>query len=316
MGVKHEEKIMGRFYFVYNEKRIWIDGLLRLQLDSCIYNLKLNKAGDWDIMLLITGDRMVRTGKSTLGQLVGAYFSYRLGIPYTINDVYFDSKDMLKDAMKKPKYSVNHYDEARRGLATSKRMSQVQNDLLDYYAECGQLNQINIIILPDFFTLNEEIAVARSEFLLNVYRGEQKLLKDIYDEGEKIPITKWDRGYFSFFNRTAKSILFDRYRTTHQKNYFGCQSDFNGEFEDFEVLPKDEYTAKKLAALGKYQEMKKVSLKQERFRDQRDKLIQMLASLDVKDDTIAEKLGTTRENIGQIRRDGIELIENALEIEV
>lgn len=310
---------MGRFYFEWNGKKIWIDNLLRLQFDSCIYNMKINPTGDWDIMIIITGDRMVRTGKSTLAQLVAAYFSWRLGIPYTIKDVYFDSKEMLKDAMIKGKYCINHYDEARRGLATAKRMSVVQNDLLDYYAECGQLNQINIIILPDFFTLNEEIAVARSELLLNVYRGEEKILKDIYNEGVKIPITRWTRGHFSFFNRTGKSILFDRYRTTHQKNYFGCRADFNGDFADFEILNKEEYTQKKIDALQKYQQQpteEKITARGKKWKEQRDELIRMLKELKVTEEKIATRIGVSHQNINLVTNIPEKLMENALEIEV
>ena len=46
----------------------------------------------------------------------------------------------------------------------------MQQDLLDFFAECGQLNQVFVIVAPDFFKLSEEIAVARSEYLINVYR--------------------------------------------------------------------------------------------------------------------------------------------------
>lgn len=248
---------MGRFYFKWDKKKVWIDNLLRMQLDSCIYNMKINKQGDWDIMILVSGNRMVRTGKSTLAKLVAAYFSYRLSVPYGIDNIHFDSKLMLDFAIKENvRYGINHYDEARRGLASNKSMGDVQKDLLDYYAECGQLNQINIIVLPDFFKLNEEIAVARSEFLLNVYREETNKMKDLYKEG-KLPIVEWGRGSFSFFNRSSKAYLYDRFLTTRKKDYFATRSVFNGYFEDFDIVSKEKYNEKKMNELLAYQSKKK-----------------------------------------------------------
>lgn len=264
---------MARFKFTYNGKEIWIDNYLRYQLDSCIYNLKFNAKGDWDIMIIITGDRMVRTGKSTFAQLIGAYFSYRLGIPYNINDIFFDSDYMIDKAMKKGKFGINHYDEARRGLATSKRFKKVQEDILDYYTECGQLNQINLIILPDFFSLNEDIAVARSELLINVYRGVKKKFVDLYNEGEKIPITEWDRGFFSFFSRAKKAKLYDCFLKTRQKNYFATKADFNGNFEDFGIIEPEQYREYKFNELKKYQKVKKVNRQLERWKHERDILM-------------------------------------------
>lgn len=310
---------MVRFYFEYNGKKLWIDNLLRFQLDSCIFNIKISKTGDWDIMIIITGDRMVRTGKSTLAQLIGAYFSYRLGVPYTIKDLYFDSKKMVCEAINKPKFSINHYDEAKRALSVTKRMKDVQGDLIDYYAESGQLNQINLIILPDFFDLKEEIAVARSEFLLNVYRGEEKIMKDIYQEGQKIPIVKWSRGFFSFFNRTGKAILYDRYRSNHAKNYFSTPANFNGAFEDFDIIPKVDYAAAKLEALKDYQNKEKekhISLRDEKYKTQRNQLILMASKLGASDDQIAKYLGSTMHSIRNLRYDIIKEQEIPMECEV
>ena len=292
---------MGRFYFNWDGRELWIDNLLRYALDSCVYNIKLNADGDWDIMIIITGNRMVRTGKSTIAQLIGAYFSFRLGIPYTIKDVYFDSNKMVKEALLKGKYAINHYDEARRALSTSKRMQEIQTDLIDYYNESGQLNQINLIILPDFFDLKEEIAVARSEILINVYREETNIEKEIFDGEGKQPVVKWNRGSFSFFNRNTKARLYDKYRTTHNKNYSCVPANFNSNFEEFFVLPKEEYRNAKLEALKDYEENKKVSAKEKRFKIQRDKLIGYLGAIGKKDEEIGELLDMERTQINKIR---------------
>ena len=80
----------------------------------------------------------------------------------------------MKAAQTKEKYHPNIYDEARESLASTKHMKKLQEDIIDFFNECGQLNQIFIVVLPDFFSLKEEIAVGRSEILINVYRDEVK----------------------------------------------------------------------------------------------------------------------------------------------
>lgn len=264
---------MARFYIdLPNGKKIWLDGLLKTALDSVIYNIKHNKSGDWDCMIIISGDRMVGTGKSTLAALIGTYLAYRLEVNYSIKDIYFNSDELIDEAIKKPKFSIDHYDEARRGLVSTKRMQKVQEDLLDYFAECRQLNHVMILVLPDYFTLNEEIAVARSEFLINVYRGEKKKSVDLYNEGSQIPIVEWDRGYFSLFNRIRKAILYDKYKNTRKKNYFAVKANFNSYFDDFGLLGK-EYEEKKLQALQQHRKKNKETLKPHKADVIRNKII-------------------------------------------
>jgi len=45
---------------------------------------------------------------------------------------------------------------------------------LIFLIECGQLNQIFVLVLPDFFGLKEDIAVARSEFLFKMFIGQKR----------------------------------------------------------------------------------------------------------------------------------------------
>lgn len=303
------------YNFKWNGRDLRINDSLRRALDSAIYNIKYNPQGKWDIMILVSGDRRTGTGKSTMTQLMAAYCSSRTGVPYTINDIYFDSKQMLDEAIKKPDNSINHYDEARRGLATSKRMSRIQEDLLDYYAECRQLHHINFIVLPDFFKLNEEIAVARSEFLVNVVRERKEIMSDLVT-GTKEPTTKWTRGTFHFYRWESKKILFDIYTNTRKKDYWAFSPDFHGNFEDLEIINKEEYEGVKRKALEKYQQEKKGSVKELRFKTQRDQLIDFAVSLGAKNKEIAEFLEVSERNISLIRRTTMENDGNELENEV
>lgn len=208
--------------FRFNGQEYYINHLLAAQLDTLIYNI--NK--DWDFVIVISGDRMVRVGKSILAQTVGGYLSYRLveclkwgKEHWDLSNVYFDSKEMTRDAMKRPKYSISIYDEGREGLSNARAYDEWQKDLLDYFAECGQLNHIFIIVLDDFFGLPEQISVGRAECLLNVYREEKAIMTDLYKEGKKIPIVKYVRGQVQYFNRREKQLLYDISKAKRRKSY-------------------------------------------------------------------------------------------------
>jgi len=241
--------------FTWKDKEWYIDETLAHQLNSIVYNVK----SDWDFVILISGDRTVRIGKSIFAQIVGAYISYastRMKRPssYTINDIYFDNKVMMDDSQKKPPYSVNHYDEGREGLAASKSMKSFQQDLMDFFAECGQLNHIFIIVCPDFFELKENMAVGRSEYLINVYRKELNVMRDIFNDGIKRPIVKLQRGYFEFFNRKKKQLLFDISKSTRRKSYSLVSPNFRGRFTNQYTVGEEEYKQKKKDSLARFKE--------------------------------------------------------------
>lgn len=243
--------------FTYKGKEYFIDGYLAMQLDTLIYNVKK----DYDFVILITGDRTVRVGKSVLAMTICAYLSMKMNSikmenRYEIKDIYFDNKDMMAEAFKKPKYHINHYDEGREGLAANKAMKSMQQDLLDFFAECGQLNHIFVIVAPDFFKLSEEIAVARSEFLINVYRKETPKMIDLYKTGKKIPVVSLDRGRFEFFSRKRKQTLYDKATSTRRKSYGLVKADFTGSFSNQYPLGEEEYREAKKEALSRFTEKK------------------------------------------------------------
>lgn len=278
-------------YTVDKINTLYLDGLLATQLDTVTYNLPK----DWDIVILISGDRMVRVGKSKLASDIACYLSLRLRTLklnksiYGLNDIYFDSDSMIEGAIKKPKYSVNHYDEGREGLAAVRAMTKVQKDLVDFFNECGQLNQIFIIVLPDFFGLNEEMAVGRSEFLINVYRTDVKKELDLYKEGKKIPVVDWERGRFEFFNRYRKQTLYDRYKTTKKKSYRLVKSNFYGRFTKKWAIPYDEYNKKKREALKEHK-VKREQSKSAKIDIIRNKIIMKYKSEGCTDAETSERL--------------------------
>lgn len=288
----------------YNNTSFEVNHILARQLDSLIYNIR----NDWDFVILITGDRRVRVGKSVLGIQVCSYLAKRMqdaGIntTYSLDDVYFDSQKMLHEAINKPKYSINHYDEGREGLAASKYMQQFQRDLLDFYAECGQLNQIFVIVLPDYFELKEEIAVARSEMLLNVYVKESIRQVNVFGSGPQ-EVYKIERGFFEFFDRKKKSYLHDMAKSRKQKNYNLVKPNFTGTFSNIYPLDEDKYKAMKRDSLVRFAERKEAESKQKPNME-RNKWIAAMAKEGIDSTKISNILSNAEiDNLsrGQVRR--------------
>ncbi len=238
------------------------DNYLLPQLDSLVYNVK----NDWDFLILITGDRMVRTGKSVLAMNICSYLSKRLNTPYTFDNMFFDSKTMIKNSFKMPKSSIIHYDEGAETLRKGMGYSYFQYRLIDYLNEVGQMNHIFVIVLPDYFDLIEPIAVARSEFLINVYRTEQKKMIDLYKEGEEIPVVEFGRGYFTFFNRQRKQQLYDMSISSRKKLYTLTKANFHGSFSNYYPLNEAEYRKKKMNMFKRFEKRKETD-KGTEFRD-------------------------------------------------
>jgi len=296
--------------FMWKEKEWYINDFLSTQLDTITYNIKK----DWDFVILITGDRMVRVGKSIIAMTVCAYLAYRFAQlhtsrdkgysaplnkdAYNMSNLFFDNKDMVEASFKKEKYSVIHYDEGREGLAANKAMQQVQKDLVDFFTECGQMNHCFVIVAPDFFDLKEMMAVSRSEILINVYRKSENKMMDIYKEGVKKPVTVFSRGHFEFFSKKKKAQLYDNFRTTRRKWYGAVKCDFLGDFTDQYPLGEEEYKAKKREALARFQdrhkEEKPLSNKVVKVIQQRSELVNWLKDeYNIPIAKISKRLGLT-----------------------
>lgn len=277
----------------------WLAGVL----DSIAYNLEK----DWDFVILVTGDRMVRTGKSVLAMLICAYLHYMFKLlklndnAYGISDIYFDNKEMMKKVLNKPKFSINHYDEGREGLAASKAMKEIQHDLLDFFAECGQLNHVFVIVCPDFFELKEDIAVARSELLLNVYRTENKAERN-FPDGTRRPVVIFERGNFECYNRNTKAALYDIAKTTRRKSYHHVKCNFYDNFGNQYPIDETEYRRLKREALLRFKEKHEEAAKEQRNTRVYASIVRAKET-GMKSREIAEIFGYNERTIRQILHD-------------
>lgn len=259
--------------FPFNGQEFFINNMLAGQLNTLIYNIK----NDWDFIILITGDRMVRIGKSVLGHTVAAYITYginrylKLENTFELKDLYWKSKNLMVEGLKRPKHSVLVYEEAREALSNTKMFSQIQNDLIDFFAECGQLNHIIIVIMDDFFALPEAVAVGRSEVLINVYREDQKMMVDMFNDGIKVPVVRFKRGQFDLYNRYEKQKLYDMAKRMRTKHYGLVRPGLPPmNFTNQYVLDETEYRRIKkeyLISRGKDRDLEFKASKTDIFRD-------------------------------------------------
>jgi len=232
-------------------RKINLSVTLQQVADSIVYNLQ----NDWDYVILVSGDRRVRTGKSVLGMNLGAYINGRINQMYNKTNtfdhknIYFSSEKLIEEAEKKPSNSVIVYDEASDSLVTNKNMTKLQNNMLQFLDECGQLNHVFILVLPDFFTMKEQVAVARSECLINVWVEGDRIEKDIYNVGEKTKLVKFRRGFFHFYNREAKKNLYDKARAIKIKDYRIIKATGHGVFQNNYPFDQEKYRELKRQAL-------------------------------------------------------------------
>lgn len=239
----------------------YIDGYLKSNLDEVPKLVK----NDWDAVIIISGSGNTRTGKSYLGSQVGKYIAWKMNeynikrglvpknnpIPWSNENFVFTPKQLIDKANKFPKNSVLVYDEAYSGLNSKVSMENVSKGLQNFFTTCGFMNHIIILILPDFFSLQQTIAVPRSLFLLNCYTG-----KDL------------QRGYASFFSKQKKELLYviGKKKWGSTSKYYSVKSNFNFRFTDVFTTDHEEYEKFKREAVTT-QETNAVTVRHTQQRD-------------------------------------------------
>ena len=238
------------------EDGFWMDELICNQIDILIKNIK----HDWDFTIVITGGGEVRVGKSVLAMQIACYWSWRLfkeygiEVPFSVQDNFcLEGKKLIQkgnELGQNHKYSALIFDEAGADLEGTKVMTQMTQDVLDYYRECGQYNLLNILVLPDFFSLPKGLALTRSICLIDVY----------YSVGED---NIFERGYFNFYSRHSKKKLY--LKGKRELDYSATKYDFNGKFSNFYPVDEQEYRKLKQDTL-----MRRESKRRNKFQMQRD----------------------------------------------
>lgn len=190
--------------------------------------IKAKQKHDWDFKILISGDGLTRVGKTTLASQIALYLDNDMDETHFC----YDGGKVRELAISKGKGRAIIYDEAKEGLDSKKAMQTYSQNIIDYFNECGYLNQFMIIILPDFFDLNKTIAMNLSICLINVI---------ITDD--------FNRGYFDFYSRKAKRKLYIKGKQFY--NYDRSMRSFDGKFVKYFPFDYSKLEVIKAAAIAK-----------------------------------------------------------------
>ena len=90
--------------------------------------------------------------------------------------------------------------------------------------------------------------------MINVYRREETVERDVFYDGNKIPLTIFKRGFFEFFSRNGKALLYDIAKSTRRKSYQHVKANFLGTFPNQYPVDEEEYRKKKADSLARFKE--------------------------------------------------------------
>lgn len=243
---------------------------------------------DWDCVGIVSGHGKVGPGKSTLASQICIYLDWLMAggrmiyeyeekkrivkgmikakrkINFNLNENVAFSADELQDKAHKlyEKYGKNQvilYDEGKQGLDSARAMESINKGMEDFFQECRFMGHIIIIVLPNFFKLHEDYAVARSLFLIDV----------LVDQNYR-------RGYFKFYNEIQKEWLYylGKKKIGVTQKYSSARESFSGKFTKWLPFDKEEYEEAKNKALDK----KRKTRRERNLLLQRDFLVWRLKS--------------------------------------
>jgi hypothetical protein len=250
---------------------------LKQNLDVLLHE----NTNDWDFKILISGDGMTRTGKSTVASQIAHYLDPTFKKNWK-SRVVFDSERLIDVAYKIGKNKAIVYDEAREGLDSKRQMETFSKNLLNFFSQCGNLNHFIIIVLPEFFELPKSIAITQSIFLINCYARDG-----------------FRRGYFEFHSRKSKRYLFIK----GQKflDYKVQKPDFLGTFNNwipFDRIEYEELKSKALVELNKKENPQKNKEDKQTHKNRVSLLLKhLLTKHGYKPEQMAEILGIGRTTV-------------------
>lgn len=185
--------------FSYDGKEGYIDKGLKFVLDRKIANVKK----DDDLVIAITGAE--RAGKSEFAKnTVAPYIASELKTKYGLDNIHFTINDYMRSSLKGDINQINVNDEARKELNRSKSISKSNTNFMNYLSECGDMNQIHLILLPSHIDLDAYLIDWRLDLLIVIGK---KLDKDTGIE---------QRGFFKIINtkkKLFKQLYFKKQRT-------------------------------------------------------------------------------------------------------
>ena len=116
--------------------------LLKENLDV----FKRNIQNDWDVKILVSGDGMTRTSKTTIACQSAQYMDDSFAKNWR-DRIVFDGQKLRAAGLKAGKMASMVYDEAARGLSVKDTMAKMSKSLVAFFNECGDLNLTIFIVM-------------------------------------------------------------------------------------------------------------------------------------------------------------------------
>lgn len=238
----------------------YMDGYLKKNLDGIPKFLKK----EWDVVGIVSGHGKVGTGKSTIALQVAYYLAWILAggkvideeyekgryrvkkiippertVRFGMENIVFTPEELMKKAdwlyKKYGKNQVIVYDEGKSGLDSANAMMSINKAMTEFMQRCRVYHHNIIIVLPNFFKLHEDYAVARSLFLIDVFADKE-----------------FNRGYFNFYNEIQKEKLFyfGKRLLGVRARYAAAKESFWGRFGKWIPVPKKDYDDAKMKAIS------------------------------------------------------------------
>lgn len=228
-----------------------------LYVDNELYNRiitqikpKLDKK-DFDWFWIVDGSEGV-------GKSVFAFQLAKIVDPsFCLERVCMNPEEFTKAVIKAEKKQAVVFDEAFTGLSSRASLTEINRLMISLCMEMRQKNLFVIIVMPTIFMLDVYMALFRSKGLFHVY------LKD------------GRRGRWCFYNNTHKRQLYLLGKKMF--SYARPRSNLRGRFTDKYMVNETQYREKKRLAFEQ-KSFKKRNVN-ERFREQRDKLIKVVYNL-------------------------------------
>jgi hypothetical protein len=219
-------------------------------------NLKLIRRmvhNDRDCVIIVSGDS--GAGKSVFAMQIAKY----LDPTFNTDKVYFNGQKLITRLVSPDtkKYEAFIYDEAREGLSNRNSMSKMNKLITDCFAEIRQKNLFVLLLIPDYFDLDMNLAHHRSRYLFYVY---EKPNEKLGERGDPL-----ERGYFRFYSRRSKIRLYIKGKKFHDID--SEKADFHGRFSNIYVVDEENYRELKYNALRTNRNLDEYShAPDERFR--------------------------------------------------
>lgn len=208
-------------------------------------NLEVSKKAvlnnDWDYVAIVSG--LPGVGKSTFAHQLCKFFDPT----FDIDRVCFTAQEFRAKTTNGTRGQAFMLDESFADMNSQLSRDPEFIATLNHLQVIRKKNLFLIIVLPDFFTLNKNIAVFRASHLFVVYSE------------------NYSRGDFAVFDRTAKSELY--YKGKPFTNYQAVDPNFRGDYNKPWFIDKEEYERRKDIHLEELAKVKETGHKASIKRD-------------------------------------------------